>query len=331
MRAAVIGAGSWGTAVALLLAANRHEVRLWARDPALAADINATRRNPRYVSSAALPDGITATSDLSAALEGADAAVLATPSSAALQTAERMSAALGAQTPLLVLSKGLEHSTGELLLEALAARLGCMGRMAQLSGPNHAEEVALGILSATLVASTDEQVASFFQAMLTSPRFRVYRSDDVIGVQLCGAAKNIIAIAAGVAVGLGFGDNTAAMIMTRGLAEISRLVSAAGGNPTTCMGLAGMGDLVVTCASKHSRNRRFGCALVEGASLEGFESETHMVVEGARAAMSIPKLAATLGVEMPISDLVRAVVWEGAPIADAISMLMERPYKPEFY
>jgi glycerol-3-phosphate dehydrogenase (NAD(P)+) len=213
----------------------------------------------------------------------------------------------------------------------LADELGAAERLAVLSGPNHAEEVARGILSATVVAAYEHDVACFFQELCSTPRFRVYTSSDVMGVQLCGAAKNVIAIAAGVASGLGYGDNTSAMLMTRGLAEISRLVEAASGQPQTCMGLAGMGDLIVTCTSVHSRNRSFGVALAQGQSLADYERSTHMVVEGAFACKAIPQLAERFGVEVPISCRVRDVVWHHSSLQDMITELMTRPAKPEFY
>jgi len=330
---AVIGAGSWGSAIARLLGAKGFEVRLWARDASLVAAINETHRNPRYLADAELPLTLTAVNDLSLALDDAQAVVFATPSSVVRDMAHTIAsgALLAQDTPLVMLSKGIEHSTGKTLLEVLADELGAQERLAVLSGPNHAEEVSRDILSGTLIAAYDERVAFFFQDLFTTSRFRVYTSTDVVGVQLCGASKNVIAIAAGIAAGLGLGDNTAAVLMTRGLAEISRLVEAAGGSPQTCMGLAGMGDLIATCASVHSRNRSFGAALSEGKTLEEYEKSTHMVVEGALACRTIPQLAKKLGVEMPISSCVYDVVWEGRPLGDMITELMERPAKPEFY
>lgn len=332
MRIAVIGAGSWGSALAWLLGNKGIEVQLWARDAELIAAFNETHRNPRYLSTIEMPHAITAVHDIAAALYRVDAVVLATPSSAARETARMLlNAGLPASTPLIVLSKGIEHATGMTMLEVLADEMGSRERLAVLSGPNHAEEVARDLLSATLIAAYDEQVARFFQELFVTPRFRVYTSTDVVGVQLCGASKNVIAIAAGVCAALGYGDNTAAMIMTRGLAEISRLVEAAGGLPQTCMGLAGMGDLIVTCTSEHSRNRGFGVALGAGKTLEQYQRETHMVVEGAFACQTIPQLAEQYGVEVPISTRVRSVVWEDCPLDDMIVELMKRPSRPEFY
>ncbi|MCL2756782.1 MAG: NAD(P)-dependent glycerol-3-phosphate dehydrogenase [Coriobacteriia bacterium] len=333
MRVTVIGAGSWGSAIARLLGTKDINVKLWARSPELVATINETHSNPNYLSGVALPPSVVATNELALALADTEAVVLATPSAAVREMAHTLASQelISSDTPLVILSKGIEYSTGLTLREVYADELGSVDRIAVLSGPNHAEEVARDILSATVIAATDELIASFFQDLFVAPHFRVYTSPDVLGVQLCGAAKNIIAIAAGAAFGLGFGDNTAAMLMTRGLAEISRLVEAVGGLPQTCMGLAGMGDLIVTCTSPHSRNRSFGVALASGISITEYERTAHMVVEGAFACRSMPQLARKYEVEMPIADQVHDVVWEGRPIEDMITSLMVRPSKPEFY
>jgi len=336
MRFAVIGAGSWGSAVAWLLGSGGHTVCQWARNSEVACAINGQHRNPRYLSDVELPASISATLAMDEALGGADAVVMATPSSAVRTAAKVMAAyvgkgSAGAATPILLLSKGIEHDSGELLLDVLASELGTAERLAVLSGPNHAEEVARGMLCGTVIAANRPEVAAVFQEALACNSFRVYTSEDCIGVQLCGAAKNPIAIAAGVAQGLELGDNTAAMLMTRGLAEISRLVQAVGGQARTCMGLAGMGDLVVTCTSPHSRNRSFGEALAAGQTLADYERQTHMVVEGALACRSLPALAAKHGVALPITEQVRNLVWGGGNIDALLADLLERPFKPEFY
>jgi glycerol-3-phosphate dehydrogenase (NAD(P)+) len=308
-----------------------HDVRLWARDEELVEVVNAQHRNPRYLASTALPPTVTATTALDVALDGAQAVVLATPSSAVRAIAARMAPYLGTTTPLVLLSKGVECDSGLLLLDVLAAELGNPARLAVLSGPNHAEEVVRGLPAATVIASTGSATAAFFQEAFVTPAFRVYTSPDTTGVQLCGAAKNIIALAVGMAAGVGFGDNTAALIMTRGLAEISRLVTILGGDPLTCMGLAGMGDLVATCTSPHSRNRSFGLALAQGTTLAQYEQQTHMVVEGALACKTVTDLAHKHGVELPISAQIRSVIWEGKPLGDTVEELTGRPAKPEFY
>lgn len=331
MRIAVIGAGSWGTALAQVLAGNGHDVGLWARKPEVAAAINADHRNPRYLSDVVLSERIAASSSHEEVLEGACAAVIVTPSSIMRDVADRLAGLVGEDFPVIVCSKGVEEGSGLLPVEVFEAEMGNAARLAVLSGPNFAAEVIRGIPSGTVVASPDAGTAAFFQELFASDAFRTYASDDVIGVELCAAFKNVIAIAVGVSYGIGFGDNTAAMLMTRGIAEMSRLVVRCGGQALTCMGLAGTGDLVATCTSEHSRNRRFGKLLAEGGTLEEFTERTHMVVEGALACRTLKTLADAYGVELPITDVVRSVVWEGADPRDVAKTLTSRPLTTEFY
>ena len=319
-KVAVIGSGSWGTAMAGLLAARAGEVALWCRDAALADELNATRRNPRHLSSYELPAPVRATHDAADALEGAEVVVLAVPSAYLRPTCARMASLVPPEAPVLVLSKGVELGTHELMLDVAADELGGRGRVAVLSGPNHAEEVCLGKLSAAVLASEDPEVALRLQRLLVSPSFRVYVSQDVTGVEVCGAAG-----------GFGAGDNTLAVIMTRGLAEIGRVAAALGADPLTPMGLAGMGDLVATCTSRHSRNRTFGEALARGETLEAFEAREHVVVEGARAAESVLALARAHGVEVPITSAVHAVLHDGVDVQEATDMLLGRRPSEEFY
>ena len=331
MRIAVIGAGSWGTALAQVLAGNGHDVGLWARKPEVAAAINADHRNPRYLSDVVLSERIAASSSHEEVLEGACAAVIVTPSSIMRDVADRLAGLVGEDFPAIVCSKGVEEGSGLLPVEVFEAEMGNAARLAVLSGPNFAAEVIRGIPSGTVVASPDAGTAAFFQELFASDAFRTYASDDVIGVELCAVFKNVIAIAVGVSYGIGFGDNTAAMLMTRGIAEMSRLVVRCGGQALTCMGLAGTGDLVATCTSEHSRNRRFGKLLAEGGTLEEFTERTHMVVEGALACRTLKTLADAYGVELPITDVVRSVVWEGADPRDVAKTLTSRPLTTEFY
>lgn len=331
MRIAVIGAGSWGTALAQVLAGNGHDVGLWARKPEVAAAINADHRNPRYLSDVVLSERIAASSSHEEVLEGACAAVIVTPSSIMRDVADRLAGLVAEDFPVVVCSKGVEEGSGLLPVEVFEAEMGNAARLAVLSGPNFAAEVIRGIPSGTVVASPDAGTAAFFQELFASDAFRTYASDDVIGVELCAAFKNVIAIAVGVSYGIGFGDNTAAMLMTRGIAEMSRLVVRCGGQALTCMGLAGTGDLVATCTSEHSRNRRFGKLLAEGGTLEEFTERTHMVVEGALACRTLKTLADAYGVELPITDVVRSVVWEGADPRDVAKTLTSRPLTTEFY
>lgn len=331
MKVAVIGAGSWGTALANVLASNDNEVCMWARKPEVAEAITNEHRNPRYLSDAVLDPAITATAKLEEALAGAGAVVVVTPSRLLRDFAERMKGVVSAETPIIICSKGVEQETMLLPIEIYADVLGNEDRLAVLSGPNHAEEVVYRTPSGTVIASPSEQTALFFRGLFASTSFRCYVSSDYIGVELCAAFKNVIAIAVGIAYGMGMGDNTAAMLMTRGMAEMSRLVYARGGDPLTVMGLAGAGDLIATCTSQHSRNRTFGEYVAKGKTLEEYENETHMVVEGALACKTIEPLARSYGVELPITKAVRSVLWDKASIEETIMTLFDRPLTTEFW
>ena len=331
MKVAVIGAGSWGTALANTLAHNGNDVCIWARKDEVAQTITRDHHNPRYLSEVELAQTLVATSDLGEALEGAGACVIVVPSHLVREFAERMKGLVSDSLPIIVCSKGVEAETMLLPIEVIAKVLGNEDRLAVLSGPNHAEEVVLGVPSATVIASPSEATAIFFRDLFASQAFRCYVSSDYIGVELCAAFKNVIAIAVGMSYGLGMGDNTAAMLMTRGMAEMGRLVAARGGDPLTVMGLAGAGDLIATCTSEHSRNRAFGKTVAQGKTLEEYENETHMVVEGALACKTIEPLAAKYGVELPITRAVRNVLWDKAPIDEAASVLIGRPFTTEFW
>lgn len=330
-KAAVIGSGSWGTAMAGLLAERADEVVLWCRDARLADEVNATRRNPRHLSGYELPDAVRATHDAADALNAADVVVLAAPSAYLRATCAHLAGLVPDEAPVLVLTKGVELGTHALMLDVAADELGNRGRIAVLSGPNHAEEVCLGKLSAAVLASESPDVALRLQRLVVSHSFRVYVSQDVTGVEICGAVKNVVAIACGAAAGFGAGDNALAVLMTRGLAEIGRVAAALGADPLTPMGLAGMGDLVATCTSRHSRNRAFGEALAAGEGLAEFEARTHAVVEGARAAESVLALARAHGVEVPITSAVHSVLHDGVDVLDATSTLLGRRPGEEFY
>lgn len=331
MEIAVIGAGSWGTALAQVVANNGYDVRLWARRQEVVDGVNKDHRNPRYLVDAKLNESIRATLSYEEAVTGAQAVVVVTPSDLMRQVASALDEVVSKDMPVIICSKGVEDGSGLLPVEVFEAEMGNASRLAVLSGPNHAEEVIKGIPSATVIASTDEKTAVFFQELFACESFRTYTSDDVCGVELCAAFKNVIAIAVGLSYGLGLGDNTAALLMTRGVAEMSRLVQAIGGQAITCMGLAGMGDMIATCSSRHSRNRRFGEGVAKGKSLEEFKAETHMVVEGALACRTIKTLSDQYRVELPITDVVRSVVWEGADAACAAKALANRPLTTEFY
>lgn len=331
MKIAVIGAGSWGTALAQLLAGNGHNVGLWARKPEVVKAINAEHRNPRYLSDVELSEGIVATLSHRDTLLRARAAVIVTPSNLMRGVARALADCADADLPIVICSKGVEEGSGLLPVEVFESEMGNAGRLAVLSGPNHAEEVIRNVPAATVIASQSPETAAFFQELFATDTFRTYVSGDVCGVELCAAFKNVIAIAVGLSYGLGFGDNTAALLLTRGLAEMSRLVVACGGNALTCMGLAGTGDLVATCMSPHSRNRRFGEMVAAGKTLEDFTAETHMVAEGALACKTLGTLAARHNVELPITEIVRGIVWEGADPRAGAAKLADRPLTTEFY
>lgn len=331
MRIAVIGAGSWGTAVAWLLGNNGHDVTWWAREGEIAEGVNSTHHNPVFLPDVELPESVTASSDISAVVSGVEAIVMVTPSIGVRSTAQAMKPHVSADIPVIILSKGVEQDTGYLMTEVLEDVLGNRARIAGLSGPNHAEEVSRGVPSATVVAAYDPVVGELFQDIFMTPFFRVYTNPDVTGVELCAASKNVIAIAAGICDGLGFGDNSKASLMTRGLAEMTRLGTALGANPLTYMGLAGMGDLIVTCTSKHSRNRGLGELLAKGGTLDEFTEKTHMVAEGAVACLSLSALGERKGVELPITNMVRRVLYEGLDPHEAKEYLMGRAAKDELH
>jgi len=331
---AVIGAGSWGSAVAWLLDRKGYTVHLWAREPEIAEALTRNRRNPQYMTDLEYSPRLHATSTIEEAIHDAEAVVIVTPSVGVRATAEAIQDVLGAGSrgadiPLVVLSKGVEEHTSLVMTDILAEVLGNPARIAALSGPNHAEEISRELPSATTVASVNPATAEYFADLFATDFFRIYTNDDVIGVELCGAGKNVVAIACGVADGLGLGDNTKAALMTRGLAEMARLGTSMGANPRTYMGLAGMGDLIVTCTSKHSRNRALGEELAYGGTLEAFEERTHMVAEGAIACKSVRELGREKGVEMPITEAVYSMLYENADLRQVMDTLMSRPQKAE--
>ena len=331
MKVSVIGAGSWGTALSQVLAKNGNNVGLWACRPEVVKSINSEHKNPRYLSDVELDPDIVATVSYKDTLLRAKAAVIVTPSTLIRGAARALADVVDSDFPVIVCSKGIEEGSGLLPIDILDAEMGNRERFAVLSGPNHAEEVIKGVPAATVIASESPETAAFFQNLFASESFRAYTSDDARGVELCAAFKNVIAIAVGISYGLGFGDNTAALLVSRGLAEMSRLVVACGGKALTCMGLAGTGDMVATCMSHHSRNRTFGEMLAAGKTLDDFTAETHMVAEGANACRNVRVLSERYGVELPLADAVRSVVWEGADPKAIAKALTARSLKPEFY
>jgi len=329
-KIAVIVAGSWGTALSGVLADNGCEVRLWTRDRAHAEQINALRENARYMPGSRLPDGVTATASLEEALRDAEAAVLAAPS-AAMREVARAVAPFARRDMLLVhATKGFELVSLKRMSEVIVEEMPCFsGRVVVLSGPSHAEEVIRRLPTTVVVASQTRDCALKAQRLFTNSYFRVYTNPDVIGVELSGALKNIIALAAGMSDGLNYGDNAKAALVTRGLAEIARLGTALGANPLTFAGLAGVGDLVVTCTSRQSRNWRVGYRLGQGLGLREALEELHMVAEGVRTTQAAHALAARHGIEMPITAQLHAVLFEGKEPALAVEELMNRAPKHE--
>ena len=314
MKVVVVGGGSWGSVFAALLAERGHDVTLACRDAEHARAIAQTGRNPRYVPRADL-SCVRATALADAPLAEAELVCLAVPSRAFREVA---SALPDADVPVLSLVKGLDPASGERLSTAVGER-----PVAVLSGPNHAEEIAEGLPAAAVIASEDEELGARLQDAIMSPRFRVYVNTDVVGVELCAAAKNVIALAAGAVDGLEIGDNAKAALITRGLAEMARLGEAAGARPETFAGLAGMGDLIVTCWSRHSRNRRAGELIARGSTPEDAEREIAMAVEGVTTAPVLRDFGRRLGVELPITAVVCDVL-AGGSLAEAVPALMAR-------
>jgi glycerol-3-phosphate dehydrogenase (NAD(P)+) len=323
VRALVVGGGSWGTAFAGVLARAGHPVELACRDPQVVSELVASRENSRYLPGIRLEDGVRPVLlDLERQAPEAELIALALPSAAYAATAAALHPRPGAL--VLALAKGLDPSTHRLLCDVIVEATGHdAGRVAALSGPNHAEEIAAGQPAASVVASSDPDVACSLQRALSTTRFRVYASADVRGVQLCGAAKNVIAIAAGISDGLGYGDNARAALITRGLAEMTRLGSALGADARTYAGLAGLGDLVATCTSRHSRNRAAGELLARGVAPSAAEGQVGMVVEGLHTAPALAALSREAGVDLPITDAVCGVI-AGTPIPEVLATLLAR-------
>ena len=328
--AAVMGAGSWGTAFALVLADAGNDVRLWGRRPELCDAINATGQNPDYLPEIDLPDGITATPDPAEALAGADVVVLAVPSQQLRANLTEWGEHIGDSAVMVSLMKGIELGTHKRMSEVIAELTGAgPERIAVVSGPNLAKEIARREPAASVVACEDPSVAEHLQRLCHSEAFRPYTITDVIGAELGGTTKNIIGLAVGVCQGLGFGDNTKASVITRGLAETARLGHAIGADPMTFAGLAGMGDLVATCSSPLSRNRTFGEKLGQGLSVEEVAAQTRQVAEGVKSCQSVAELAALHGVEMPIVDHVAALIAGEMTPEQLVKALISRQARPE--
>lgn len=326
MKLAVLGAGAWGTALAIAFAP-RHAVTLWSRDGAQADDMAARRENARYLPDCPFPADLSVTADLPAALAGAELALLATPLAGLRATLGRLPAGL----PFLWVCKGLEAGTGLLPHQVVAEVLGpgSESRCGVLTGPSFAQEVARGLPTAITLAAGDASFATGLAQQLHGGHLRIYANDDLVGAEVGGAVKNVLAIATGICDGLGLGHNARAALITRGLAEIARLGLALGGRQQTFMGLAGMGDLILTCTGDLSRNRRVGLALAGGRPLEAILADLGHIAEGVGTAREVDALAGRIGVDMPITRAVKGVLFDGLAAKDAVEQLLARDPKQE--
>ena len=327
MRVAVIGAGSWGTTVASVVAPNASTV-LWARNAELVAAMSSTRRNDRYLPDAPLPDDLEFTASLKEAVSSADVVVMGVPSHGFRDVVSEAAQFVRPWVPVVSLSKGLERSSLKRMSEVVADEM--PGHpVAVLTGPNLAKEIMAGQPAAAVVAIDDSTIAQELQKVFSRPALRVYTNPDVVGSEIAGVAKNVIAIASGMAAGMGFGDNTRASIITRGLAEMTRLGMAMGGEGLTFAGLAGMGDLIATCSSTQSRNNQVGLRLGRGETIDAIMESMTMVAEGVKSSPSVLDLARRHDVEMPITEQVVAVCHQGRSAVDAMSLLMQRRRRSE--
>ncbi|RZU73910.1 glycerol-3-phosphate dehydrogenase (NAD(P)+) [Micromonospora kangleipakensis] len=329
---AVLGAGSWGTAFAKILADAGRDVTILARRRAVADAIRSQRHNPDYLPDVRLPDRVTATGDAEEAIAGAEIVVLSVPSQTLRGNLAQWTGHLDPDATLVSLMKGIELGTTKRMSQVITETAGVPAdRVVVVSGPNLAPEIAAEQPAATVVAGTDSRRTTLVQSSIRTPYFRPYTNDDVIGCELGGAVKNVIALAYGIATAMGFGDNTRAMLMTRGLAETARLGVALGADPITFAGLAGMGDLVASCSSPLARNRTFGEHLGRGETLEQAQAATRQTAEGVKSCLAIRDLARAHGVEMPITEQIERICHEGMDPRLAVDALMSRTAKPESY
>ncbi|MFJ1597073.1 NAD(P)H-dependent glycerol-3-phosphate dehydrogenase [Streptomyces sp. NPDC088261] len=329
-RVAVFSAGSWGTAFAMILADAGCEVTLWARRPEVAEAINTTRVNPDYLPGLELPEGVRATTDPAEAADGAEFTVLTVPSQTLRENLARWAPVLPSDTVLVSLMKGIELGTAKRMSEVIEEVAKAPAeRVAVISGPNLAKEIADRMPAAAVVACRDEDVARRLQTACHTPYFRPYTNTDVVGCELGGAVKNVIGLAVGIADGMGLGDNTKASLMTRGLAETTRLGLTMGADPQTFSGLAGMGDLIATCSSPLSRNHTFGTNLGRGMTLQETIAVTRQTAEGVKSCESVLDLARRHGVDMPLTETVVDIVHNGKPPLVALKELMSRSAKAE--
>jgi glycerol-3-phosphate dehydrogenase (NAD(P)+) len=328
-RIAIIGGGSWGTALAVVAARAGHEVLLWSRNPDVVRSINEDRVNSRYLKSVQIPSSVTATSELNTTLGAAELVIFAAPSHAARELLTTISPHLNEASIIVSVSKGIEIETGKRISEIAKEVIGTTNRFVCLSGPSFAKEVVNGHPTAIVAASKDAAAARTVQNDLSFENLRIYTNTDVIGTEIGGSVKNVMAIAAGMAAGLGFGSNSVAALITRGLAEITRFARREGAQVETLMGLAGLGDLVLTCTGTLSRNRFVGEELGKGRTLEEIAAELNEVAEGIKTARAVKQLADRANLEMPIVNEVNAVLYTGKSAREAVAELMNRPLREE--
>ena len=327
MKITVLGSGGWGTALALLLLDNGSDVTLWSYDPREADTLRRDRENP-MLKGVPLPPALAITTDFDAVSQSG-LVVMATPSFAVRATAKKAAPYLREGTVVVSVAKGIEKDSALRLSQVIGEELRGRGRVVVLSGPSHAEEVGRRVPTGVVAASQDLEAARMVQDVFMSPRFRVYTNTDIVGVELGAALKNILALCCGISDGMGLGDNTKALLMTRGMTEMARLGVALGGRKETFAGLSGMGDLIVTCTSMHSRNRRCGILIGQGKPVQEAIQEVGATVEGYFAALSAHQLAEKMGVEMPICDCAYGVLYEGRPVESVVEQLMTRSKRHE--
>jgi glycerol-3-phosphate dehydrogenase (NAD(P)+) len=330
-RIAVIGAGSWGTALGVITARAGHKVQLWSHNPEVVETINSEHINPRHLTEARIPDNVRATSHLVDAVNAAELLILAAPSHATRELLAAMTPAFDSEMVIVSATKGIEIDTGKRMSQVVAEVVphATRPRFVSLSGPSFAKEVAANHPTAVVAASEDHDASRMVQSELSFDNFRIYTNDDVVGTELGGSVKNVMAIAAGMVAGLGFGSNSIAALITRGLAEMTRLALREGARLETLMGLAGLGDLVLTCTGSLSRNRFVGQELGKGRKLAEITAEMNEVAEGVKTTLAVKRLAARIGVDMPITKEVHAVLYEGKLASNATNELMTRPLREE--
>lgn len=328
-KVCVLGAGSWGTALAIVLSENNEKVSLWTLNESQVLEVNEKNTNNKYLKDVVIPNNIVATTSIDEAIQDSEMVVLAVPSQAISSVCSKIKGTIRKEQIIVNVAKGLERTTYNRMSEVVLASLGSEFKYSILSGPSHAEEVALGLPTAVVVSSFDEEVMSFVQDKFCTESFRVYTNEDVVGVELGGTLKNIIAFGCGICDGLGYGDNTQSALITRGLNEMKRFGVALNAKEDTFNGLSGTGDLIVTCTSKHSRNRRAGYLVGSGMSLKEAEQKVEMVVEGIVATKAVYSFAKSLGIDMPIVNAIYDIINNGACPREALKRLMNREKKSE--